>query len=353
MDVSPHIVRMSPHLVEKVWGGQKLARYFGKDLLEDRPFGEAWEVADLEEGQSRVASGPLVGQTLGSLSRAWGRALVGKKAAESDRFPLLVKLLDADRDLSVQVHPGREDAAALPGAASKEESWLILQADPGAEIVHGLIDDAVDEEHFRQAALTGQLEPLLRRVAVKAGDVIDVAPGTIHAICQGVALLEIQEPSDTTYRVYDYERPGLDGEPRQLHLEKAVKVARLGRSPRIYATGERLSPEVEMLTKNRAFRCERVKLRGEVSARWKVSSSSVQVLHLVKGRVRLADGLGGVVELGTFETAVVPASLGLVELTCGSSSVEMVVAGLPQHQLVDGLEIDEPAVAKPVLTNAE
>src|SRR5690554_4384287 len=133
-DVPLHIVRMRPLLIEKIWGGRKLHSHFAKDLPPVGSYGESWEVADLPEGQSRVDAGLLEGKTLSAVVALWGRDLVGTAAPDAQRFPLLVKLLDAADDLSVQVHPGHADLADLPGAHSKDECWLILDAEPGASI---------------------------------------------------------------------------------------------------------------------------------------------------------------------------------------------------------------------------
>lgn len=339
MKTSPHIIEMKPHLVEKVWGGRRLKTHFGKVLPEQRQFGEAWEVADLDEGQSRAASGPLTGLPLRALAEGWRRALVGQRAARPDRFPLLVKLLDAQRDLSVQVHPGPEDAARIDGASSKRETWLILDSDDNAEIIHGLAKNGVSGEDFRQAVDDGLVEELLQRIAVSREDVVDVTPGTIHAICAGVALLEIQEPSDTTYRIYDYERPGFDGKPRKLHLDRALEVARLERSDEIIRRPKALEEGVELVARTPAYRIERLRWEESKSAQWKVDPDSPQVLHVLEGEIVVEDGIGGSVELRAHQTAIVPAMLGSVQAEI-PSSCSLIVSGLAVERLVRGLQVD-------------
>ena len=334
MKTSPHIFKTAPHLVQKVWGGGRLAKQFGKAPEFDGPLGEAWEVADLDEGQSLVASGPLAGLPLRALVGGWGRSLVGRRAPTDDRFPLLVKLLDARRDLSVQVHPSPTDAEAIEGADSKEETWLVLDADEGAEILHGLVDN-VSAEDFRQAVDDGDVEELLHRQPVNAGDVIHIRPGTIHAICEGVVLLEIQEPSDTTYRVYDYGRPGLDGTPRQLHIDEALRVARLAPSVQVLSpTAE--NDGVELLGETRAYRVERVDFEAPGGVRWSVDPDSPQVLSLVSGRLNIDDGIGGTLELKAGQTAVVPAISGSVRMEVCEAS-QLVVSGLAVDSLLRGL----------------
>ncbi len=334
MKTSPHIFKTAPHLVQKVWGGDRLATQFGKAPEFDGPLGEAWEVADLDEGQSMVASGPLAGLPLRAVVGGWGRGLVGRRAPRDDRFPLLVKLLDAQRDLSVQVHPGPADAANIEGAESKDETWLILDAQEGAEIIHGLAEET-SAGAFRQAIDDGDVEDLLYRQSVAAGDVIHIRPGTIHAICQGVVLLEIQEPSDTTYRVYDYDRPGLDGAPRQLHIDEAIEVGRLEPSVQVLAPTA-VDGDVELLGETRAYRVERVDLEAPGSVRWSVDPDSPQVLSLVSGALRIDDGIGGTIELTAGETAVVPAISGSVRMDVREAS-QLVVSGLAVDSLLRGL----------------
>ena len=182
---------------------------------------------NLEQGQAQIASGAWAGHTLRAVMQAWGARLCGAKGPE--RFPLLVKFLDACEDLSVQVHPGLEHVDPAYGIASKDESWVILK--DGGAVYHGFIDDEVTPERFIEALARGGVMELLRRYDVAAGDVIRVPPGTVHAIGAGVLLLEVQQPSDTTYRLWDHGRVGLDGEPRALHIHQGVGVITFGVQP--------------------------------------------------------------------------------------------------------------------------
>jgi mannose-6-phosphate isomerase len=315
------VFKTRPHLVEKVWGGRKLGELLGKDLPEAGTWGEAWEVADLPEGQSMA----ILGEDevpLGDLVEEYGEALVGT-SAPGGRFPLLVKLLDAAADLSVQVHPGPEDLASRPGAHSKDECWLILDADPDGSILHGFQQE-VTPEAFRQAVDENRAAELLQRVPVNEGDVFRVPPGTVHAICAGVMLLEIQQPSDTTYRVYDYGRPGLDGNLRPLHLEDALDVCEL--SPSLpedrgleRSTGPML-PGARVLCNVDAYRIE--SLSPDSNTSWAVSDHTAQVVHVLRGSCCLNSVW---VEAG--ETAIVPAAVGRVLLR-QPDHCELIVAGL-------------------------
>jgi mannose-6-phosphate isomerase len=348
MKVAPHIVKTRPFLVQKVWGGRRLETRFGKALPDEKPYGEAWEIADLDEGQCLVDSGPLMGRPLKDLVRRWGRELVGNRAPREDQFPLLVKLLDANRDLSVQVHPGQEEAARMPGADSKEETWLILDVEDEGAIIHGLTEHGIKAQDFRQAVEQGVVQELLQRIPVAAGDVVHVSPGTIHAICAGVALLEIQEPSDTTYRVYDYDRPGLDGEPRQLHLEEALEVGHLGRSDEIIRRNQAGVDDelVRDVAHCGAYRIERLSFEANRALRWTVNPDSPQILHVLNGALTVSDGLGGTMELGPYDSAVVPASMKVVDIQSRQAG-EVIVAGLAVERLVDELSYGKLAELVP------
>ena len=337
-DITPYVLKMRPLLIEKIWGGRKLASLFGKDLPDVGSFGESWEVADLPEGQSRVDSGLLAGRTLQEVVALWGRDLVGTAAPDAGRFPLLVKVLDAAADLSVQVHPGHADLADLPGANSKDECWMILDAEPGASIVHGLSEE-VAPEAFAEAARQGTLKPMLHHAPVHPGQVVRVSPGTVHAIGAGVALLEVQEPSDTTYRVYDYNRPGLDGELRALHLDEAMKVSRLRPSEEVAVAPVALGEGVALRVDAPGYRLETLRLAGEQRVRWEVDRSTAQVIYCVSGRALLDDGAGGTLALEAGETAVVPAALRQVRAR--TSDAELAVAGLGGALLIRELNAVE------------
>ena len=215
---------LEPILVGKPWGGRRLAE-FGKNLPPDELIGEAWEVADLDpeatpvdDPVTRVASGPCQGSTLAELIAADAGALLGGATpAPGGRFPLLIKLLDARESLSVQVHPPAEYVATHPQAALKTESWVVIDADPGAELLLGLVDGTTLDD-LSAVIGTPDLLPLLRRVPAITGDVHHLPAGLIHALGAGVLVAEVQTPSDTTYRLYDWvEEYGRA--PRALHLE--------------------------------------------------------------------------------------------------------------------------------------
>ncbi len=334
----PYVFRTAPLLVPKVWGGRRLAEYCGKALGPGR-YGESWEVADLEEGQSRVDTGPAKGRALGEVTKAWGADLVGS-SAEGDRFPLLLKLLDAEMDLSVQVHPGPKDLKRMPGAQSKDEAWFVLSSEEG-EIIHGLSQDGMVPGELRVAVEAGEVERFLERHPVRAGDVVRVPPGTIHAICGGVLLLEIQEPSDTTYRFYDYRRPGLDGEPRELHLEKALEVARLMRSLEVFQEPVQIGDGLDLLVESPSYRVERLASGDGAELRWAVGEESVQLVHALGGEFAIGDGIGGRVKLLPFQTAVIPAATETVDVTVVKPGALLVLGLSSPRGLVRELMVRE------------
>jgi mannose-6-phosphate isomerase len=205
-----------------VWGGRTLeTRYHRR--LPDGPVGESWELVDRPEAVSRVASGPLAGLDLHSLWVEQPTLFGPLTAPRSSRFPLLIKLLDCAETLSVQVHPDARAAAAL-GGEPKSEVWIVLEAAPGAELYAGLRRGTA-RTAFEAALDRGGREvvPMLHRLSPAGGDMMRIPAGRLHAIGAGNLLCEIQQNSDTTYRIYDWDRRGLDGRPRPLHLEASLR----------------------------------------------------------------------------------------------------------------------------------
>ncbi len=210
----------TPLYQERVWGGIGFATAYGRELP-DGPVGESWELVDRPEAQSVVAGGPYDGRTLASLW-AGDRALFGDRAKDlTGPFPLLVKLLDARESLSVQVHPPAHLAAAL-GGEPKTELWFVAGTEPGAHVLAG-VREGVTQQRFAEAQTAGEdLSRLLHRQDVVVGDVLLVPSGRVHALGAGCLVVEVQQNSDTTYRVYDYNRPGVDGRPRELHVAQSL-----------------------------------------------------------------------------------------------------------------------------------
>jgi len=301
---------------ERVWGGRRLAEVLGKDLPGPGPFGECWEISDCGDDLSVVEGGPWDGWTLRSLLGAHPEAVLGRPGS---RFPLLFKTIDASMALSVQVHPGeRDEALGVPGVRSKTEAWVILDAPPDGRIVYGLTEGADREAFFDLAAAgdAGGLEKLLAWKGVRPGDVVFIPAGTIHAIGEGILLLEIQENSDTTYRIHDWGRAGLDGRPRALHLEEARAVrARPSGIPCPYGSlrglGDGLSPLVDCPP----FRIQALRI-DRAGASFRIGTEGgFGVLGGVWGRseVRSLDG-GPPREVGRGGFLLIPAAAGGIEV---------------------------------------
>jgi len=215
-----------PLFQERIWGGRKLNTLFGKPLPANTPIGESWELADLPNGQSVVANGSLKGRTLRSLMQQYGDAIMGRTF--SGAFPLLIKLLDAEDILSVQVHPDAEACRRLGQGEPKTECWYIVAAEPGAVIYKGL-KPGTTKAAFQKAVENGSCADYLVKVPVKVGQCHFLPSGMCHAIGAGLVIAEIQQPSDTTYRVFDWNRiDAKTGKPRQLHIAEAMESIHFG-----------------------------------------------------------------------------------------------------------------------------
>ncbi|ARP49773.1 MULTISPECIES: type I phosphomannose isomerase catalytic subunit [Caproicibacterium] len=218
------IIKLNPACKSYLWGGQKLKadyhKHFDGDIL-----AETWELSCHPDGPSTVADGPYAGKTLPEYLQAVPAA-AGINCARFRDFPVLIKLIDAKRDLSIQVHPDNAYALKNEGQFGKTEMWYVVDCDPGAFLYYGFQKEITKEE-FRTRIQNGTLTEVLNAASVKPGSVFFIESGTIHAIGKGIVIAEIQQNSNITYRVFDYNRLGTDGKPRQLHVQKALDVTRL------------------------------------------------------------------------------------------------------------------------------
>jgi len=206
---------------ERVWGGRRLETLLGRALPGGIPIGESWELVDREEAQSIVRDGPLAGRTLHDLWQNDRKNMFGALAPAGRRFPILVKLLDAADRLSLQVHPPASLAARFHGEP-KSEMWYVIDTAPGSELYVGL-RRGVTRESFAKAAAAGTVADCFHRIPTRAGDCMFLPSGRVHAIGAGHLIAEIQQNSDTTFRVYDWGRKGLDGKPRRLHVAESLE----------------------------------------------------------------------------------------------------------------------------------
>ncbi len=216
------VLKLRPDFKDYIWGGTRLREEFGKQCCLER-IAESWELACRKDGNCVIAQGEFAGKALGDYIAARGRDVLGTDCAGSGNFPLLVKLIDARDDLSVQVHPTDEYASRVEGGLGKTEMWYVIDCTEGASLIYGF-KESITKQQFAQAIRQGKVLDEVNRVTVKRGDVFFIPAGTLHAIGKGILIAEIQQSSNATYRVYDYGRTGSDGKPRELHIDKALDV---------------------------------------------------------------------------------------------------------------------------------
>jgi len=317
-------MRCRPLMKPKIWGGRGLELILGKTLPPDEPIGESWEVADVPQGTSSIADGPLAGLSLREVMESFGDRLTpGRQAGE---FPLLVKFLDAQDDISIQVHPDADVCRLLyPSERSKNETWLVVHVEPGGAVLHGVREGAALDEICARIS-DGSIMQIMRRIDVRPGDVVHLPAGTLHALLRGVMLLEVQEPSDSTFRVYDHDRPGQNGRPRDLHIEQALRSLHIEQ-----AAAARIVPEPErrewgtreLLIDIRPYRMERLTLTGEM--RWEAQAGGPSVIVVMEGDLALTWAHGDAAF--TFgETFIVPPAVERLTLAPIGTRCRIVVA---------------------------
>ena len=208
-----------------IWGGTRLRDEYGKKSDLDK-VAESWELSCHKDGKSVIANGDYAGRTLEEYIETEGKQVLGKNCGRFEYFPVLIKLIDAKDNLSVQVHPDNDYAMRVEGEYGKTEMWYVIDADEGAELLYGFKHEITRDE-FAERIKNNTLLEVTNNVPVHKGDVFFIESGTLHAIGKGILIAEIQQNSNTTYRIYDYGRVGKDGKPRELHIEKACEVTKL------------------------------------------------------------------------------------------------------------------------------
>ncbi len=216
-------LKFKPILKEKIWGGNKLNTILGKDLYQDKKIGESWEISGVKDNISVVSNGQLVGNNLQELVEIYMGDLVGDKVFEKFgiEFPLLIKFIDANKVLSIQVHPDNELARKRHNAFGKTEMWYIVQADKNSDIITGFKQE-INKEQYQKYFREGKLTQILNIEKAEAGEVFFIPAGRVHATGKGILLAEIQQTSDITYRIYDWDRKDKDGNSRELHTDLAL-----------------------------------------------------------------------------------------------------------------------------------
>jgi len=296
-----------PIFKERVWGGRSLERLFGKALPPGASIGESWEISDRPGDASVIANGPLAGKDLRWLMENHVAELLNGASPQQGRFPLLVKLLDCRDTLSLQVHPPAALAAELNGEP-KTEMWFVAHALPGAELFVGL-KQGVTPSEFRQKVRTGAVAECFHRIPVKAGDAMFLPSGRVHALGAGLVIFEIQQNSDTTYRVFDWNRVGLDGQPRQLHVEESLKSIdfsdfepKLSNDPWSEARGI----ATRRLVKDPLFKVDLI--RASAARSYRPAEGQMGILGMVKGHA-VVKFAAGETPLAQGQFCLLPASL--------------------------------------------
>ena len=312
-------IKLKPAFKDYLWGGTRLRDDFGKDCDFDK-IAESWELSCHKDGNSVVADGEFAGLTLAQYIEKEGKSVLGTNCEKFENFPILIKLIDAKDNLSVQVHPNNEYAQRVEGEYGKTEMWYVVDCDEGASLLYGFKHNITKEE-FRERIENNTLLEVTNSVPVKKGDVFFIEAGTLHAIGKGILIAEIQQNSNTTYRIYDYGRVGADGKPRQLHIDKAVDVTNL-----CPAKPYPQSEPVDMggWTKKRLAKCEYFTvdvINVDTSAALEADKSSfVNILVLDGGCVLSSEG-NDAVELKKGDSVFIPAGLGKFEVTGKCSAV--------------------------------
>lgn len=329
-------LRFQPLFRRYIWGGHRLRSVLKKEIG-DQPAAESWEIVDHGEDQSVVRFGPLAGKLLGELIRDHGSSLLGVKVAGDvaskrlpaylqNRFPLLLKFLDANRHLSIQVHPDDAFGATLdPPDLGKTEAWYVMQADPGATIYAGL-KAGVDKSAFEAAVADGQTETVMHSFHPTAGDCVFIPAGTMHAIGEGLLIAEIQQASDTTFRVFDWNRVGDDGKSRPLHIQQSIAATDFSRGPVNCTAPVDLGGGVQELVNCDKFIMRRHRIAEPTTIG---GDGKFRILAVTGGTLKVQHDPSDQ-PLGVGQTMLLPAGLPLLDLVpAGDSDTEMLEIFMP------------------------
>ncbi len=322
MRIPLYPLKFKPRFVEKIWGGRKIETELGKALPANQQIGESWEIYDFPPGvvdgstgwvSAEVANGPLAGKTLHELVGTYGQDLQGDVplVGQHGQFPILIKYLDAREDLSVQVHPPQAYADSHPGAHLKTEAWYVVQNDPGSRLLKGLVS-GVDREAFEKSIHDGTVESKINAIRVKSGDCHYLPSGTVHALGAGILVAEVQTPSDTTFRVFDFNRiESSTGKPRALHVKQAMECIDFSgkdetHQPRSHVAGHFTT--VTLLVKSPFFQIEKVRMSEGVEEAVPYDEPVVWMMLDGRAQVRV-DGLAEPTEISRGDSVLLPAGM--------------------------------------------
>lgn len=313
-------MKLQPVYKDNLWGGERLKTAYNKQTTMT-PLAESWELSCHKDGSSVIANGPCAGMSLVSYLERNPEA-AGTRGRDFPAFPILFKLIDAKDDLSVQVHPDDDYARRVEGEYGKTEMWIVLECEPGAKLVYGF-RQKMDRETFRRRIANQTLMEAVNEVPVHKGDVFFIPAGTLHAIGKGIVIAEIQQNSNTTYRVYDYGRLDANGNPRELHIEKALDVTHLEgyhAEQKDYPTRKETGGTVTLLADCPYFRTERITLEGCMART--VDSDSFEGMFCAEGAALLRMGTEEWT-LQKGDTLFLPAGLGAYALEGGAVCISM------------------------------
>lgn len=296
--MNPYPLKFKPICKELIWGGHKLRDILGKNFPADKKIGESWELADLPNDKTEIANGEFTGKTLSEILQKYPEQITGKKNYVPP-FGLLIKFIDAADVLSVQVHPDNEAVKRLKAGSLKTECWYIIDAEKDACIYKGL-KSGTTKEQFKQSIKDGTCAELLNKVPVKPGQCHFLPAGTVHAIGAGILIAEIQTPSDTTYRVFDWNRLQ-NGKPRQLHIEQALESIHFNQNPN----------ELSVTTSGRIVDCEYFKIdkiTAQANTSNQIAGGIMEVIVVIKGSGQITSKSSQPVGFSKGETILLPAA---------------------------------------------
>ena len=310
------ILKLNAPCKDYIWGGTRLRDEYGKKSEADK-VAESWELSCHKDGKSVIANGEYAGKTLDEYIEAEGKKVLGTNCGRFEYFPILIKLIDAKDNLSVQVHPDNDYALRVEGEYGKTEMWYIVDAEEGAELLYGFKHEITREE-FAERIRSNTLLEVTNNVPVHKGDVFFIESGTLHAIGKGILISEIQQNSNTTYRIYDYGRVGKDGKPRELHIDKACEVTKL--IPPTRPTRPQGEPQdkggytATLLASCEYFNVNKLDVRTE--ARLEATDKSFCSLLVLDGSFTL-----GALTLGKGDSVFVPAGYGEFTLSGSGEAI--------------------------------
>jgi len=298
------ILRFRPIYKERIWGGQNLKKKLNKLDLPSTNIGESWEISAHKEGESVLDNGILKGKKLSEIFNEFGTEYFGDVKTKYSEFPLLIKFLDAEDDLSVQVHPDNEYAQINEGSLGKEEIWYVLDAEPGSRLVYGL-KEKITKSEFEDAINNDNVIENLNYVNVKKDDVLFIPAGTVHAIGKGIQIAEIQQSSDITYRVFDYNRKDHSGNGRELHVQKSLDVINFNFENKCILDKEIEEYENYSIVNHARcpyFSMDLIDFKTESTVRYELKHNSFEGLICIHGNIELQSFPDDKCNMGNAET---------------------------------------------------